>query len=179
MVSLFTMERSEGSLEFRTSRSVVLPLGAIVVVSLALLLTVFAKGEKGFAAVVLCLLVPLALLFLSWLKRGVEVNDEGITYKTLLRKRRVKWGEVRDIRLFTAGLRRVLYLDGGDKVLLIPLSMERKGEFLDTLRLRLEGMDLPKEGLDTLAWGGGFAAEPLFLWVAAVVLAIILVLRLR
>ncbi len=166
-------------MEFRTSRGVVLPLGAVILVSVGLLITVLAKGESGFAVVVLCLLVPLSLLLFSWLMRRITVDGEGLSYKTLLRKRRVRWDEVKEVRLFTAGLRKVLYIDGGDRVLLIPVAMERREEFLGAVRSQLEGREISREGLETLSQGGGFWAEPLFLWLAALVLGVILLLRLR
>ena len=173
------MEMSGEVVEFRTSKGVMIPLGTIVAVSLVLLVTVAMKGEKGFAVVVLCLLLPLALLFFSWFMRRLRLDEDGLLYRTLFRKRRVSWDQVKEMRIFTAGLRKVLYLDGGDKVLLIPLNIEDRDRFLKVMLQRLQGRGLPKESMEGLEKGGGFEAEPVFLWLAAIVLLGLLVLRLR
>ncbi len=147
--------------------------------SLALLITMLAKGDQGLAIVILCLLAPLSFILLSLVLRKVELDHQGITYKTIFRKRRISWEEVSDIRVFTAGLKKVLYLGSKEIIVLIPLVMDRREKFLDELKTHLSGNELPQDSLDTLTGVRGFWAEPAFLWIAAVILLGILVLRLR
>ncbi len=163
---------------FRTAKAMVLPMGAVLLLSLALLGTMIIKGDKGFAIVVICLLLPLSVVFFSWLRRRIEVDEKGMLYSTLFRKKRIEWDSVKDLRLFTAGLKKVLYLDDGEKVVLIPMVMEKRGEFIRLIKDRLREKDLPEGAFESLEHTG-FWAEPLFLWVAVAALALILLLRLR
>ncbi len=154
----------------KASPLVMAPLAIIVTVALSLAVLYAFKGQRLQMTVILVLAFPLALIFIGWWRRQILWNEEGLEYRGILGTKKISWEEITEIRLFRAGLKKVLYLGSKDQVLIIPLIFSRQEELARAFRehLSLE-KDLPQEEDLKLSF-----TETILLWTGAALLAIIL-----
>jgi len=109
---------------FVIRRSFVLPLGLMIVLTLALMVVCVVQGQPIAKAVILgVLLLPMAALFLESAFRRLVVTDEGITAYKLFRQKTVLFPDVTSLESVRVRSRVFLTLSmGADDFLIISNS---------------------------------------------------------
>jgi hypothetical protein len=153
----------------KASPLVILPLAVIVGTALILGGLYVLRGQKTQFIIILVLTLPLALILLGWMRRQITWDHKSFKYKGILGTKEVPWSEISEVRIFRAGLKKVLYLGSREKVLIIPLIFSHQEELARAFQdhLSLEGIPTPEEL--RLSFG-----ETLLLWTGALLLVIIL-----
>ncbi len=153
----------------KPSPLVIAPLAIIVAAALALSGLYALKGQKVQLAVVLFLTLPLAFILLGWLRRQILWDHQSFKYKGILGTKEIPWEEITEVRLFRAGLKKVLYLGSRERVLIIPLIFSHQETLAQAFQNHLSMEDVPsREDL------GLSFTETLLLWTGALLLVIIL-----
>ncbi len=153
----------------KPSPLVIAPLAIIVGAALALSGLYAVKGQKIQLAVVLILTLPLAFILVGWLRRQILWDHQSFKYKGILGTKEIPWREITEVRLFRAGLKKVLYLGSRDRVLIIPLIFSHQETLAQAFQDHLPMEDVPsREDL------GLSFTETLLLWTGALLLVIIL-----
>lgn len=155
--------------KLKPSPLVIAPLAIIVGAALALSGLYAVKGQKIQLAVVLILTLPLAFILVSWLRRQILWDHQSFKYKGILGTKEIPWEEITEVRLFRAGLKKVLYLGSRERVLIIPLIFSHQETLAQAFQDHLSLEDAPsREDL------GLSFTETLLLWTGALLLVIIL-----
>ena len=153
----------------KPSPLVIAPLATIVGAALALSGLYAVKGQRIQLAVVLILTLPLAFILVGWLRRQILWDHHSFKYKGILGTKEIPWREITEVRLFRAGLKKVLYLGSRDRVLIIPLIFSHQETLAQAFQDHLSMEDVPsREDL------GLSFTETLLLWTGALLLVIIL-----
>ena len=148
-----------------------IPLTTIVVV--AFLLSVFygLKGEKLQMAIVIALALPLLFILIGWWRRRLTWNDNFIEYRGFMGTKRIPWEKITEVRLFRAGMKKILYIGSREDALFIPLIFSHQDELLEALKkLPLKGSTYPSTLRPSLV-------ETLILWAGAILLTVTLITK--
>jgi len=153
----------------KASSLVIIPLVIIVLVAMALSGLYAIKGQKIQLIIVLALTLPLVLILISWMIRQILWDEKSFKYKGITGTKEIPWEEITEIRLFRAGLKKVLYLGSKDRVLIIPLIFAHQEELAQAFQrhLTLEETPAPKDLKLSFT-------ETILLWTGALLLVIIL-----
>ncbi len=157
----------------KASPLVLAPLTTIVVVALFLSALYASKGQKFQMIITLALALPLLIILLGWWRRQILWNDEVFRYKGLLGMKEIPWKEVEEVRLFRAGLKKVLYIASREVVLIIPLIFSHQEDLAQAFQEYLSLEEPPQTHELRLS-----LAETALLWTGALLLVIILATKL-
>ena len=158
----------------KASLLVLLPLTIVVVVALLLSALYATKGQKFQAIITLGLALPLLVILVGWWRRRISWDERSLKYSGLLSTKEVPWDEIKEVRLFRAGLRKVLYIGSRDKVIIVPLIFSHQEDLAQAFQEHLSLEELPHPSSMKLSF-----SETLLLWTGALLLVIILATKLR
>lgn len=165
------MERGK----LRVSKNILVPMLTILVSAFILAIYSYTKGEKLYLLVILPLVILLLLFLISWSFKRVEWDEKRIEVRGLFSKKEMNWDEVSQVQFFRAGFKKVLYMSGKERFLLIPLIFSGQRALGEALKRRLGDTNLGKS-LPAQDFGTPLV-EWVILWIAALALVIILILR--
>jgi hypothetical protein len=155
-----------------------LPLGILLLLSLALFVTVLVQGQPKIKVVVLGLMiVPVSGLFLESFFRRIHFDEEAITVFKPLRKKILKFSELTEVETLQVKKRVFLTLSTeadfiimsnayADFPLLVNSIMEHAPDRVITEDTRQMAIDPPKKSSDIVSC-----------WLAAILMTIIFVLQ--
>jgi hypothetical protein len=157
----------------KVSPLVLIPMAVIMGAASLLSLIYGLRGRNFQMEITLILAVPLLCIFLSWLRRRVEWDQQHLKYRGILGFKKIPWRDIVEVRAFRAGFRKALYVGSGDAVLIIPLIFSYQEELGEAFHeyTTLEG--LPSPSSIKLS-----PVDTALLWVGAALLIIILGIRL-
>jgi hypothetical protein len=163
---------------FKIRRTFLLPLGILLLLSLALFVTVLVQGQPKIKVVVLGLMiVPVSGLFLESFFRRIHLDEEAITVFKPLRKKILKFSELTEVETLQVKKRVFLTLSTeadfiimsnayADFPLLVNSIMEQAPDRVITEDTRQMAIDPPSKSSDILSC-----------WLAVILMTIILVLQ--
>ncbi len=158
----------------KASPLVLLPLTIIVVVAIILSLLYAMKGQKFQMIITLALALPLFVILVGWWRRRLSWDKDLLKYSGLLGTKEMPWKEIREVRLFRAGLKKVLYIGSKEKVIIVPLIFSHQEDLAQAFQERLSLEELPRPSSMKLSF-----SETILLWTGALLLVIILATKLR
>ena len=158
----------------KASLLVLLPLTIVVVVALLLSALYATKGQKFQTIITLALALPLLVILVGWWRRRISWDERSLKYSGLLSTKEVPWDEIKEVRPFRAGLRKVLYIGSRDKVIIVPLIFSHQEDLAQAFQEYLSLKELPHPSSMKLSF-----SETLLLWTGALLLVIILATKLR
>ena len=158
----------------KASLLVLLPLTIVVVVALLLSALYATKGQKFQTIITLALALPLLVILVGWWRRRISWDERSLKYSGLLSTKEVPWDEIKEVRPFRAGLRKVLYIGSRDKVIIVPLIFSHQEDLAQAFQEHLSLKELPHPSSMKLSF-----SETLLLWTGALLLVIILATKLR
>lgn len=163
---------------FQIRRTFLLPLGILLILSLLLLATVLIQGQPTVKAVILGILIlPISGLFLESFFRRVHFDDEAITIYKPFREKRLKFAELTEVETLQVKKRVFLTLSTmedfmimsnayADFPLLVNTILEHSPDRIITDETRRMAANPPSKSSDIFSC-----------WLAAILMAIILVLQ--
>ncbi len=163
---------------FQIRRTFLLPLGILLLLSLALLATVIIQGQPTIKAVVLgILIVPISGLFFESFFRRIQFDAAAITVYKPLREKSLKFSELTEVETLQVKKRVFLTLSTmedfmilsnayADFPLLVNAILQHSPEQVITAETRQMAANPPSKSSDIFSC-----------WLAAILMAIILVLQ--
>ena len=113
-------ENVDGAESFRIRRYFLIPLGLLVVLLMALLLTSLAQGQPRAKVIILSVMIfPVVILLVESLFRRIAVSREGVVAHKLLRDKRIRFEEVTAVDLVQVRKRAFVTLSREDDFLII------------------------------------------------------------
>jgi predicted nucleic acid-binding Zn ribbon protein len=166
--------------QFRIRRTFVLPLGLLILLTLALLLVCFIQQQPIAKTVILSvLLLPLAILFIESVFRRLEVDSEEVTAHRLFKTKKMRWADVTGLESVKVRSRVFLTLVAGEDFLIISNSY---GDFPFLLKSLVESVPegtVTEETKDLLAQPPKRQADVLTAWFAVIALVYVLLAQFK
>jgi len=163
---------------FRIRRPFLIPLGLLVVLLMALLLTSLAHGEpRGKIIILAVMIVPVVVLLVESLFRRISITAEAVSAHKLLRDKRVRFDEVQVIDLVLVRKRAFVTLSREDDFLIISNAYAR---FPELVRLLIERSPASAVSDETRKLGENApvkSSDIVSCWLAVVLVAFILYLQ--
>lgn len=105
---------------YRIRNSFLLPLGLVIVLSLALTAIVIIQEQPAVKLLVVgCALLPLGYLFFECSVRRIEIDDAGLRMIRLGRVRAFTWNEITAVETVRVRQRAFVTINAGDDFLII------------------------------------------------------------
>ncbi len=153
----------------KVSFAVSIPLAIIVIVALLLSALYWFRGDRPQMIITLALVIPLSFILIGWWRRRLSWDDRAIEYRGFTGIKSIPWDEITEIRLFRAGLKKVLYIGSRREVLVIPLIFSRQEELAQVLQDRSVDDSISPSAM------GPSRGEALILWAGALLLIIVFI----
>jgi hypothetical protein len=166
---------------FVIRRTFVVPMGLVVVLLLALLLTCIVQGQSTFKIVLLPLFIlPSAALFIESLRRRIVVDEAGVTAFRAFRQRRTEFAGVTSLESVRVRNRVFLTLSSGpDDFMIISNSYQQFPELLEVLIELVPPTAVTEEARELAQRPPRRHADTFTVWFAVLALAYVLVAQFR
>lgn len=165
---------------FSIRKSFLLPLGLVVLLTLALLISsIVLQLPIAKIMILLVFLLPAAVLFLeSWL-RQVVFEDDGILVRKLLRSKRLSYSDLSSIDTVLVRKRAFVSLSSEEDFVILSNSYDHFGEMLKQLLARVPAQAVSEETRQLAVKPPEKSSDIFSAWLAVAVLLLILYVQLR
>lgn len=167
------MERPQS---FVIRRAFVFPLGVLIALTVALLVTCFVQGQSTAKILILSgLVLPLTILFVESVYRRVIIDSEGVTAYRPFRNRRIRFAEISSLE--TVRVRNRVFLTlvtAADDFLILSNSYGEFPALLNSLAKALPDEAITEETKSLILKPPVRLADIFTAWFAVIALAYVL-----
>lgn len=160
-------------------RTFLLPLGLLLLASLALFVLCLVQGEVLAKIVMLgILLLPLTILFVECAVRRVEIGAETLSARRLLRVKTLRFADITAVDTVEVRRRVFLTLSAGDDFLILSNAYARFPELASALLARVPNQIVSEETRTMAAAPPAKNGDIVSCWIATAVMIGIIVIQL-
>lgn len=164
--------------DYRIRRPFLVPLGLLVVLLMALLLTSLTQGQpRGKVIILTVIIFPVVILFVESLFRRIAIGAEGVVAHKLLRDKKVLFSEVQAVDLVQVRKRAFVTLSREDDFLIISNAYARFPELVQALLERAPSAAVSDETRELGKKAPVKSSDIVSCWLAVVLVAFILYLQ--
>ncbi len=166
--------------EFAIRKAFLLPLGLLLLLIIALLVTALMQGQDTGKLIILALMIlPIAGLFVESAARKAEIGDEAVTVHKFLRDRSMRYDEVTSVDAVVVRKRAFLSLSTMDGFMIISNAYEDFPALVHALLGRVPEEVIDEEARQMSADPPVKSGDIVSCWIGVILLGLILLLQLR